>query len=167
MVRDDGIGIRVGRVLRELDLPVTVELRRCMGLELLDELRADERIIVVDATRTGRAAGTCHVLDLTRATSLASQPYCCHGMGLVEVLDVVSRVAPERIPPRLVIVGIEAGDLTEYGTSLSPPVRDALPEAVDLVLETIDAPAALRERGRAEAERMRDWVPSITDIIDS
>ena len=167
LVRDDGIGVRVGRVLQKLELPqnARVELRRAMGLELLDELEPEQELIVVDATRTGRPPGEVHVMELIEASQLAGAPYCCHGMSLAEILEVARRMFPERLPLRVTVVGVEAEDLDDYGTALSPSMQRALPEAVERVLELLGLSQEARERGKAEAERWRGWTPTIEEVF--
>ena len=65
LVRDDGVGIRIGRILMSLPLPadVRVELAPQLGFDLLDAVAGAERVILVDAMSTGRAVGTCVTLE--------------------------------------------------------------------------------------------------------
>jgi hydrogenase maturation protease len=167
LVHDDGVGVRVGRALRELPLPegTTVELRRALGLELLDELRPDEEIILIDASRTGSPPGTLHVMHLDQAAEFAGTPYCCHGVGIAEVLRLAARVAPESLPTRTVVIGVEAENLTSFGLVFSPPVRDAFPGAMEAALTALGASRELHELGQEAAARWQDWEPSIEDVI--
>ena len=167
LVRDDGVGVRVGRVLQELELPdhVSVELRRVIGFELLDELRADEQLLLVDASNRGVEPGTTQVLELSDAAQMAEIPYCCHSVGLAEILKIASTMFPERVPPKAVIVGVEARDLENFGLDLTDPVAEALPEAVDLVLCQLGASEELRQRGREAAERWQRREPTVEEVI--
>lgn len=168
LVRDDGIGIRIGRVLKRLELPpnIAVELRGVAGLELLDELRPDEELILVDAGQTGQAPGSCTVLEMSQAASLAKDPYCCHGVGLAEVLRIASTLCPERLPPRAAVVAIEGVDFESYELTLTEAVQEALPEAVETVLRTIGATEELQREGRDEAERWKGWAPTIMELVE-
>jgi hydrogenase maturation protease len=168
LVRDDGVGIRVGRVLKRLDLPshVIVELRGVAGLELLDELRPDEELILVDAGQTGQAPGTCTVLEMSEAAGLSQAPYCVHGMGLAEVLRIASELYPERLPPRAAIVVIEGEDFESYDLSLTEAVKAALPDAVEIVLRTIGTEEPLQRKGRIEGEKWKEWAPSIRELVE-
>ncbi len=168
-VHDDGIGVRVGRVLRRLDLPsrISVELRLVAGLELLDEFDAEQEILLVDACVTpGGAPGTCSVMEFEAATELAQTPYSGHGIGIAEVLRIAERVAPDNLPCRARVVAIEALTLDGYGTSLSPPVAAALPRAVETVLRALDADRELILLGRQEAERWINWEPEVNDVLE-
>lgn len=166
LVGDDGIGIRVGRVLAALRLPagVVVDYRPGLSLELLEMIRGEERLILVDAMRTGRTPGTCVLLDLSEVDSLATLPYCSHGFGIAEVISVCRFLMPERVPPRVLVVGIEGEQLQEFSLALSPKVRNALPEAVSTVLRLVGAPAELVEAGLREAESRKDWDPDPFDV---
>lgn len=167
LVRDDGVGIRIGRVLKRLELPpnIEVELRGAAGLELLDDLRPDEELILVDAGQTGQAPGTCTVLEMSEAASLSQAPYCCHGMGLAEVLRIASTLYPDRLPPRAAVVVVEGVDFESYELTLTDVVQEALPSAVETVLRTIGATEALQREGRREAEVWKAWSPSIMDLV--
>jgi hydrogenase maturation protease len=167
LVRDDGVGLRIGRVLRSLRLPdrVTVELRRAVGLELLDELDPSEAIVLVDAARTGAPPGTCTVRDAAAAAGLAGDPTSCHGVGIAEVLRVAEALQPGRPRPRITVVAVEAEDLSGWGLGLSAAVRDALPGAVSAVLVALGASEQTLREGRRAAERWKDWQPSLMDVV--
>jgi hydrogenase maturation protease len=165
LVSDDGIGIRVGRVLRALSLPegVSVEMHPHVGIEMLELLHADEHLILVDATVTGASPGTCRTLVVDEIEALAQRPVCCHGLGVAEVLAAARRLDPERVPLSVRLVGVEAQVLDRFGTALSPALRDALPAAVHEVLRCLGADEALLQLGEREAERWKDWEPNPID----
>ena len=167
LVHDDGIGVRVGRVLQTLELPagVSVEVKRMVGLDLLDELRADQELVLVDAMRRGGSPGSFAVMELVAAAVMAETPYCCHGIGLAEVLEIASRLHPERLPPRAVVVGVEAAELEEFGTSLTPALQAALPGVVVEVLRLVGADDRLQRQGHAAAERVKGWAPAPHDAL--
>ena len=166
IVSDDGIGIRVGRLLCGLELPpgVQVEFHMGLGFELIDTLRAGEQLVLVDAMQIGVAPGTCQVLQVQEVESMAETPYCCHGMGLSEILKLARRLCPERMPRRFTIVGIEALVLDRFGTTLSDELKQALPQAVATVLELVGASEELIRQGREQAQKLRDWEPEATDV---
>lgn len=161
---DDAVGVRIGRVLARLPLParVRLEFRPSLGLELLDTLEPGQRLLLVDATSTGRPPGTCHTLSLTEAAACAVNPFCCHGVGIAEVLQIARRVAPARLPRDVTILGVEAAILDRFGTHLSARVGAALPRAVALVLRHVGAGPGLLGRGLSEARRpsYRRWDPT-------
>ena len=150
LVRDDGAGIRVGRVLMSLPLPedVRVELAPHLGFDLLDVVAGAEQVILVDAMSTGRPAGTCVTLAGQAIERYSAGASLSHAMSIAELMALARKLAPERPPATLHFVGIEGVAFAEYGTGLSAEVEAALPEAVEAVLELIGADDGLRAAGR-------------------
>lgn len=165
LVCDDGIGIRVGRVLRMLPLPagVAIEMLPFAGMELMDVLQPDEDLVLVDATVTGARPGTCRTMRVEDFESLEHRPVCCHGLGVAEVLAAARRLDPDRLPRSVRLVGVEAEVLDRFGTSLSPALREALPNAVEATLRCLGADETLVHQGRAEAERWKHWEPDAVE----
>jgi hydrogenase maturation protease len=164
--RDDGVGIRVGRILKRLELPEGIDVRffQELGWELLDVMRSAPRVIVVDATWSGRAAGTCTVGKLEALAAAERSPLGCHGFGLPLLAEMARQLAPKAPEPRVTLVGIEAERLDGFSTELSPRVRDALPEAVGLVLTELGAADALVAAGRELAQKTADSEPALEQV---
>jgi hydrogenase maturation protease len=161
--RDDGIGIRVGRILKRLHLPDGVEVRffQELGWELLDVMRSSPRVIVVDATCSGRAPGTCSMGRLEALETADRSPLGGHGFGLPLLAEMARQLSPEAAEPHVMLVGIEAERLGGFSTELSPSVRRALPEAVSLVLAQTGASAALVAAARKLALEAAGWEPAL------
>ncbi len=151
LVRDDGAGIRVGRILRALPLPpeIQVELAPHLGFGLLDVVAGADRIVLVDAMATGRPPGTCVTLEGRAIERHASGASLSHTLGVAELMELAHKLQPERAPPSLTFVGVEGVAFSDYGTELSPEVEAAIPEAVDAVLCVVGAGDELRARARA------------------
>jgi hydrogenase maturation protease len=146
---DDAAGLLVAAQLRASGLAPGVEVRECQapGRELLEELDGAFAVVLVDATRSGRAPGCVHRPDaalLAGAAQLSS-----HGLGVAEVLRLARALG--RLPARLELVGIEAGEARSGEPSAA--VRGAIPRACGLVRDLIEelggAAAPDREPGRA------------------
>lgn len=168
LVSDDGVGIRVGRVLAQLPLPagVTVEFQLGIGLELMDSLRPAEELIIVDAAQTGAPPGTCHITELD-VEAMAGEPFCHHGVTIIEVLALVSCLMPEKTPARVRLVAIEGAVMDRFDPRLSPTLKQVLPRAVEIVLQAMGAPQALLDAGARKARAMMDWTPSPADLPDA
>ena len=162
LVCDDGVGIRIGRALQELELPehVAVVMAADVGLDLIDAVASSDRLVVVDATRTGRPPGTIHVMSEGAVSGLAQTPCCCHAVGLPELLRLAAHLNPERHAPEVVLIGVEAEVLDQFGTALSPVVRQALPEAAARVLAAVGAREETVARGKLKAAALADWEPT-------
>jgi hydrogenase maturation protease len=150
LVRDDGVGIRIGRILMDLPLPaeVRVELAPHLGFDLLDAVAGADRVILVDATSTGRPPGTCVTLEGQAIERYSAGASLSHALSLAELMALARRLSPDRPAATLHFVGIEGLAFTNYGTEVSPEVAAAIPDAVDRVLELIAASPELRAAGR-------------------
>jgi hydrogenase maturation protease len=150
LVRDDGAGIRVGRILQGLPLPphVRVELAPQLGFDLLDVVADAAHVILVDAMSTGRPPGTCVTLTGQAIERYSAGASLSHTLGIAELMALARKLAPERPEATLHFVGIEGVAFAEYGPGLSAEVEAALPEAVDAVLQLIGADEGMRAKGR-------------------
>ena len=163
LVRDDGVGIRIGRILMALPLPadVRVELAPQLGFDLLDVVAGAECVVLVDAMSTGRAPGTCVTLDGRAIERYSTGASASHTIGIAELMDLAHRLAPARASATLHFVGVEGVAFGEYGAELSPQVEAAIPEAVESVLQVIGANAELLAAGRAASSSAEANRPGI------
>lgn len=133
---DDGAGAEVVRRLAGR-VPPEVRLLALSGepAELLDAWDGLDAVVVVDAVRTGGTPGMIHRLDASD-TPLAARTGSpsTHGLGLAEALELGRALG--RLPARVIVVGIEAGDDSD-GDVLSAPVEDAIDEAAALVVSAL------------------------------
>ncbi len=142
LLSDDGVGVYVARRLRErlADLPgVEVDEDACGGLRLMERLVGFDRGVVVDAIITGRAApGTLHRL---RADALPTQHSAsAHDASLATALRFgrqVGAAVPD--PGDVVLVGVEAADVTTFAERCTPAVEDAIPAAAAEVVAVLAA----------------------------
>ncbi len=120
---DDAVGLVVARRLRAL-LPGG-DILELSGepAELLDSLGDGvERVVLVDAVMSGAPAGTVHRLDASEAALVVDASTTTHGLGLAETIELGRALA--RLPPRLLVLGVEARSF-ELGAPLSPAVARA------------------------------------------
>lgn len=139
LLGDEGIGGRVIEELRGLELPAGVELADggTAGLGLIGLMEGYQRVIIVDAADMGRPPG--HVVRFTPSEvqfKTAEAPLSLHQIGLGEALVVAE--ALEMAPAELIIIGIQPGRI-EAGVGLSPEVEGAIPQAIRMVLDELDA----------------------------
>jgi hydrogenase maturation protease len=78
------------------------------GLDLLPALRNREHVVILDAMRGGGPAGTVRRLD-GRELALLERRLSSHSLGVADMLALGERLG--ELPPRLEIIGIEAGPL--------------------------------------------------------
>lgn len=119
---DDAAGLMVAARLRELG----IDAREHSGdmLALMDEWSSEEEVILVDAVVSGAAPGTVMSWDVHRAALPADCfPCSTHALGVAEAVELAR--ALNRLPRKLMVYGIEAGNLVPGG-GLSPEVVSAV-----------------------------------------
>lgn len=128
---DDGVGPAVAEALRTNPALMGDSATEIVSIEdpsgLLDTWEGAEEVVVVDACRTGKPPGTIQILETAPSPTGAVSS---HGVGLAEAIALGQ--ALDRLPRRLVIVGIEALTFAE-GVGLSVPVLAAVAPAVRVV----------------------------------
>ena len=146
LLKDDSIGLRVVRALQPMidDFP-GVELAEDYhgGLRLMERMIGFRRAIVIDAIVTGGAPGTLHLLGVEGHATQRSAS--AHDVDLPTAL-AVGRPAGADLPGAqdILLVGIEAESVLDFGEQLTPAVEAAIPVAVRVVLEQ------LRKTGRPD-----------------
>lgn len=154
---DDAVGGHVARAVAALADPGVVVLQHEDPTDLIELWTGRDRVVVVDATRSGAAPGTLRVLDTGAARAPLPEAAWArtgrggtHAFGLAEAVELAR--ALRRLPARVTVVGVEAASF-EPGAALSPAVAAAVPDAVDAVLDAVAA-AGMRtvadERGCAD-----------------
>ncbi|MCB2223326.1 MAG: hydrogenase maturation protease [Actinobacteria bacterium] len=139
LVADDAVGPAVAAELRSRLSDAEVVESSLAGLGLLDDLLDVDRLVVVDAVATGRApAGATHVWAEDDID--ASPGGWQHSLGLFEMLGL-ARALGLHAPRDVVLVGVEAGDLTNVGGPMTPPVGAAVPAVVGVVERLVADPA--------------------------
>ncbi len=128
--RDDAVALRVADAL-EASPPAGVTVRRSAraGLYLLDDMEGFDRVVVVDAVRTGAfSPGTVHAFPLEELRSPGGPSP--HAIGLPSALEL-ARAAGAPVPSRIRVVAIEVLDMETVGEGLSPAVQAAVGAAVE------------------------------------
>jgi hydrogenase maturation protease len=106
---------------------------------LIEEMAEAELVIVVDAVRSGAPPGTVIVVETGAGRPplpARSGPTAAgtHGIGLADALELAR--ALDRLPPRVVVVGVEAHGF-DIGAPVSPGAHAGVPEAVRTVLDLL------------------------------
>ena len=159
---DDAIGVRVVESLRSavdrdphaLPAPTRLVDGGILGLDLLGTIRDARAVVLVDAARSGAAAGTVSVLrgdEVVRATGTRGAPPPGAVGDVVAIAGVMGW-----LPADVAIVGIEVTDIG-VGVGMSPAIADALPVAMDAVraeLQRMDLFPATGMAGGGATARM-------------
>lgn len=152
---DDAVGVHVARAVAALAGPAVEVVEHEDPTDLIELWSGRDRVVVVDAmcSGTGAAPGTVRLLEtgaqlspLPESAWLRTGRGGTHAFGLATAVELAR--ALRRLPPRVTVVGVEAGGL-EHGSPLSSAVEAAVPGAVDAVLHAIReaAPPGAEEEG--------------------
>ena len=126
---DDAAGLLVARRLRELG----TQARELGGeaLELIDAWSGEADVIIVDAVKSGAPPGTITVWDARTSPLPACQFRCStHALGVAEAIELAR--ALDRLPSKLIVVGIEGNPIRPRRAALSrksPKRSSAWPDA--------------------------------------
>lgn len=158
---DDGVGIAVIRSLRELSLQQhlvvgedggkgsdKLEPALVRGDALLDLVETSEPtqvidlltdgadpVVIVDAVVDNGSAGRVLIVDAQKPAYFSGRLLSTHGVGVMETIELARIAHPERLAPRIFIVGISIQRATRGGNVLSTAVADAIPFAAARALE--------------------------------
>jgi hydrogenase maturation protease len=138
LLADDAVGGVVATQVRQsLGDSVDVVFTANTGFSLIDHLLNARRLIVVDSILTG-AAEPGSVLVLREQDAETVPGGSPHYIGLFEALALARKLdlpAAEEV----VIVAVEAADLTTIGGSMTPALEAAVPGVVELVGSLIES----------------------------
>lgn len=139
LLTDEGVGVHViNRLARDYpNMPqVTFLDGGTLSFTLAGEVASHNRLIVVDAVRTGSPPGSVVCYQGTEMERyLRGSRKSVHEVGLADLLDMTRLT--EQYPGRTALVGIEPFEIG-WGEQLSPVVAQALPSAAAGVMALID-----------------------------
>ncbi len=115
---------------------VQVELVELPGIGLLSLLEGTSVAILVDSVCSNAKPGAVRVITENQLESFKEGSGSAHGWGVAETLSLGRKIMPSVLPGKLILIGIEAGQLN-LGEALSPEVEAALPEAAHLIEQFI------------------------------
>lgn len=138
LVGDDAAGPAVHDALAgRLPPQARLRLLGVGGIALLDDLRGEENLIVVDAVQLGAAPGTLHVMEWDAIPESGGAAVSLHGLGIREAVTVGRALYPEIMPRCITLVGIEGRRFDCLGEEMTPAVAAAVDLAVSRILRLI------------------------------
>lgn len=131
ILSSDRIGIDVGRRLaRELPrlrLPGSVEIREFVGspLDLLSQMEGYGSLVLIDSIVSGTLAiGDVALFREEELVRFAKAQHV-HGLNLAEVIALSRRLGLP-FAERLLLIGIEVGNVGRFGDRLEPALQERL-----------------------------------------
>jgi hydrogenase maturation protease len=153
---DDGFGVRAVEALHDAyEAPDAVHLLDggTQGLNLLDAVVSHAAVLVFDAIDFGLQPGSLRVLRDREVPAWSATKMSLHQQSFQDLLSITDLQG--RFPARLTLIGVQPERLSDFGGSLSKPVRERLPLTVELAAEELAAWGwVLKPRTTAAAERL-------------
>jgi hydrogenase maturation protease len=139
LLGDDGLGAAaLSRLASRYLIPTGVRLEDggTLGLALLGLLAEAERVILVDAVRTGSPPGTLVRLDGDDVMPAVRDRLSPHQVGVAELLETSRLIGC--YPATVTLIGLVPGSL-DPGLARSPAVAAGLDELVEAIVREVAA----------------------------
>ena len=136
---DDGVGIHVVESLRNENLGHKIDIKEGLsGLDILGAIAGYERVIIVDAIKSGGDPGTIHRLSLEDLHAQHTlHAFSTHDVDIPTMLKLGMELYPGKIPGDIVIIAVEAEDIETFSETCTPKVEKAIREVVRLIKELL------------------------------
>ncbi len=131
---DEGVGVHAVRALQLENLPLNI-IALDVGTAFLDaipEIERADHIIIIDAMKADHEPGTVYRVPLGDCV-MPEYTASLHGFDLSRVMFLAGRTSPADV----IVIGVEPARI-EWGTELSPQIRETIPA----VIKTIKAEIA-------------------------
>jgi hydrogenase maturation protease len=133
---DDGLGVHAIQSLqqdRRVPSDVVLMDGGTQGLSLLPHISAFERLLVIDAMDVGETPGTVVRIEGKALQNLPGKA-SVHQLGFADLLVALELLGES--PEEIVLFGVQPLS-TEWGTEVTPPVREGLDRLPDLVIQQL------------------------------
>ena len=145
---DDGVGWCVAQEVESQlaecglldELKLEFKYLSLGGLSLMEHMVGYKDVMVIDSIVSGQnPLGTVYSFPLSRLPNLSSgHSTAIHDTSLQTALEV-GRKLDMLLPEDVWVVAVEAEYVYDFTEELSPPVSNAVPTAVELVIEMLKA----------------------------
>ena len=143
---DDGVGWHIAQVVQQrlAELShngrvIEVDFIAVGGLSLMERMVGYDRVILIDAFLDQEyPLGSIFISDLQNLPEHAQGHLrSAHDVSLRHALEL-GRLAGAQIPKQITVVGIRADAVFDFSDRLSPTIEQAVPEAVQCVINLIN-----------------------------
>ena len=135
LLKDEGIGVHIAHALQQIDIPDNVKIiDGGTSLDLPDYLKDTDKLIIIDAVKTGGQPGTIYRFHPYDMDIESEGIISLHELGLAQSLKMMRLIGNE--PKETVIIGIEPKEI-DWGTELSAELQQKIPEIINAVLGEI------------------------------
>jgi len=144
LLKDEGVGVHIAQMLQELALSHNVEVvdGGTASLDVLLLAPGIEKLVVIDALRAGKEAGTIYKArlkseerDKLEQIFSSGSRISLHQVGLIDALAIAEKM--NCAPKEIAIIGIEPKKI-DCGLELTDEVKQKIPEIINTVLKEIE-----------------------------
>jgi hydrogenase maturation protease len=143
---DDGVGWKVAeRIYLQMphDPAVVVTCLSLGGISLMEHLIGYDRAILIDAFALDEDLGSIHVMKLTDMPNYSAfHISSAHDTSLQNAIEM-GRSLGAYLPEDIMVVGIATRRIYDFSEELSPPVAEAISQAVKIVLDLLKQHAVM------------------------
>jgi hydrogenase maturation protease len=134
---DDGVGWKVAEEIEQHlphDQAIVVDRLSLGGISLMEHLIGYDRTILIDAFAGEDGLGSIHVMKLGDLPNYSAfHISSAHDTSLQNAIEM-GRSLGAYLPEDITVVGIVTHRIYDFSEDLSPPVAEAIPQTVKIVL---------------------------------
>jgi hydrogenase maturation protease len=138
LMGDDGFGPRIIEELEKRTVPSNVELMDAGvgGMAILSWIEDADKVVIIDSVQTNNEPpGTVYRFTDKEMPPLDMFMLSLHDLNLVDTIRIGHVV--QKMPDEIIIFGVEVKRVAEFVDGLTPEVKAAMKEVIDLVMEEI------------------------------
>jgi hydrogenase maturation protease len=137
LLGDEGLGVHVVEELNEMNLPPNVEVfdGGTGGVSILNLMEGADKVIIVDAVLGVGEPGQIYVVGIDKLLKGVVKFFSLHELDLLSALKIGKEMG--KLPPELVLVGVEPKNYEKYSMDLSPEVKAAVPKVIEVIMELV------------------------------
>ena len=135
---DDGVGFHIAQELaKEIkDENIDVKGTSVGGLNLLELIVGYDKVIIIDAIMTESGeAGEVYQLRLEDIGEPAQSIISAHHLSLLTMIKLGRELFPKKMPEEVAILAVGIQEVAKVTEEMTGKVKEAIPRAVNLVLE--------------------------------
>lgn len=134
ILKDDSVGIKVARRLKERALAIEVVETAEAGLALLDYAPGHDRLIIIDSIKAGENGAVGEVCKLDFTTLDPAMDFTSfHGVDIVTAFELGKRLGYP-MPQRVSLYAITVRDNLSFDENCSEELEKRIPAIVEEIL---------------------------------
>jgi hydrogenase maturation protease len=130
---DDGVGIHVVNRLNEVASYIDTLDVALGSVEILEAMKGRDHVFIVDAIQAGGEPGTIYRVNLSKGEEPPRVTHS-HGVDLLTTLRLGDSLFLGQMPREIVLLAVEAEDVTTLSESCTSKVQAAIEKAVEIIL---------------------------------